>query len=343
MSSAHSVSPAFPSARADGHGTGAENVASTDARDRLWLREMLLIRRFEERINALFAEGRLGGTTHPSVGQEAVAVGACAALGPLDTVVSTHRGHGHLLARGADPGRLFAELMGRATGYCGGRGGSQHICVAELGFLGTNGITGGGLPMATGAALSFKLRRVPGVSLAFFGDGATNQGTFHESLNMAGLWKLPAVYLCENNFYAMSVPLAQATSVEDLSSRAVSYGIPGRRVDGMDPLAVQAAVAEAVERARGGGGPTLLEALTYRHLGHSKSDQRVYRTREEEALWLERDPIRRWRERLAGAGAGEEELRQIEVEVEAAIDAAVAFAEGSPEPDPADARRGVYA
>ncbi|MFN2432971.1 MAG: thiamine pyrophosphate-dependent dehydrogenase E1 component subunit alpha [Gemmatimonadota bacterium] len=322
--------------------SAAPDVVPT-ARDLEWLRTMLLIRGFEERINSLFAEGRLGGTTHPAVGQEAVAVGACAALGPLDYVVSTHRGHGHLLARGADPGRMFAELMGRSTGYCGGRGGSQHICIAELGFLGTNGITGGGLPMATGAALSLKLRGVPGVSLSFFGDGATNQGTFHESLNMASLWKLPVIYLCENNFYAMSVPLAQATSVQDLSLRGAAYGMRARRVDGMDPEAVYEAVREATTVARAGGGPTLLEALTYRHLGHSKSDKRVYRTREEEEHWLVKDPVRRWRERLLANGAPERELQRVEQEVERDITRAVAFAESSSEPDPATARLGVYA
>jgi TPP-dependent pyruvate/acetoin dehydrogenase alpha subunit len=313
------------------------------ARNMAWLRSMLLIRGFEERINALFSEGRLGGTTHPSVGQEAVAVGACAALGPLDYVVSTHRGHGHLLARGADPGRMFAELMGKATGYCGGKGGSQHLCIAELGFLGTNGITGGGLPMATGAALSLKLRGVPGVSLSFFGDGATNQGTFHECLNMAALWKLPVVYLCENNLYAMSVPIVQSTPIEDLSRRGAAYGIRSRRVDGMDPEAVHEAVREAAEIAREGGGPSFLEALTYRHLGHSKSDKRVYRTREEEALWLERDPVRRWQERLRAAGLPQADLDRLAAEVEGEITRAVAFAEESPEPEGRLASRGVYA
>lgn len=312
-------------------------------RDLDWLAGMLRIRHFEERVEQLFSDGQLGGTTHPSIGQEAVAVGACAALEPGDYTVSTHRGHGHFLARGAEPARMFAELMGKATGYCGGKGGSQHMSAAELGFLGTNGVTGGGLPMATGAALSLKVRGVAGVSLAFFGDGATNQGTFHESLNMAALWRLPAVYVCENNLYAMSVPLAESTAVPDLASRAVAYGMRSRRVDGMDPEAVHDEVAEAVGLARAGGGPSMIEALTYRHLGHSKSDRRVYRAAVEEQYWIERDPVARWCGRLRAAGVSQDRLDELSAYEREEIERAVASAASAPDPDPAAATEGVYA
>jgi TPP-dependent pyruvate/acetoin dehydrogenase alpha subunit len=322
---------------------GTADNADLVERDLAWLRRMLLIRRFEEAIDRLFSEGRLGGTTHPSVGQEAVAVGACAALGPLDYVVSTHRGHGHLLSRGADPGRMFAELMGKVTGYCAGRGGSQHVSVAQLGFLGTNGITGGGLPMATGAGLSLRRRGVPGVSLAFFGDGATNQGTFHECLNMASVWKLPVIYLCENNLYSMSVPISATTCLQDLSSRADIYGMRSARVDGMDPEAVHREVASAAAHARAGEGPTLIEAMTYRHLGHSKNDKRVYRTAEEEELWLARDPVTRWSSRLRARAVADEVLEKLATEVDHEIECAIAFASSSPDPRPEDALRGVYA
>ncbi|HIE50788.1 MAG TPA: thiamine pyrophosphate-dependent dehydrogenase E1 component subunit alpha [Armatimonadetes bacterium] len=298
---------------------------------------MLLIRRFEERVLELFGEGLIKGTAHPCVGQEAVAVGACAALRPGDYVTSTHRGHGHLLAKGGDPRRLMAELFGKATGYSRGRGGSQHVAAFDLGFLGSNGITGGGLPIATGAALALKMRRESRIVLAFFGDGATGQGTFHESLNLGAVWKLPIVYLCENNLYAMGTHIRYTCPVPNVADRAAAYGMPGVIVDGNDVLAVREVVREAVDRARRGEGPTLIEAKTYRLLGHSKGDtDRPYRTREEEAQWWARDPIRRCRERLQQANllepARDEALR---AEVEREIEAAVQFARESPDPDPA--------
>src|SRR6266542_368149 len=229
-----------------------------------YYRQMLRIRRCEERIGWLFSRNLTMGTAHLSIGQEACAVGALATAEPRDYVVSTHRGHGHLIAKGADPARLLAEICGRVDGFCRGKGGSQHIAVREISFLGTNGITGGGLPVATGAALSAKLRGSGQVVFCFFGDGAANQGTFHESLNLAAVWQLPIVYVCENNGYAMWTPAQYVTSVPDIAVRAAGYGMPGTVVDGMDVLAVRDAAQTAVDRARDGGGPTLLEAKTYR-------------------------------------------------------------------------------
>ena len=309
-----------------------------------YLRDMKRIRAFEQAVERLFAEGRIHGTTHLCIGQEAVPVGACAAIRPDDLANGSHRGHGLAIANGLSTRRLMAELLGRRDGYCQGRGGTQHVASIAHGFLGTNGITGGGIPVATGAALSAKLRHTGQVVLSFFGDGATNQGTFHESLNMAAIWQLPIVYICENNLYAMSTHVREATAIERLSQRAVSYGIPGHTVDGNDVLAVRDAVAEAVERARNGGGPTLLEALTYRHVGHSKSDQREYRTKEEEEAWLARDPIRRSEERLLACGElSREELAELDREVSAEIEDALAFAEASPFPEASAATEGVYA
>lgn len=309
-----------------------------------YLRLMKLIRAFEERVDRLFVEARIHGTTHLCIGQEAVPVGACAAVRPTDLASGSHRGHGLALAKGLDVKRLMAELLGRRDGYCQGKGGTQHVASLEHGFLGTNGITGGGIPVATGAALAARLRRTGQVVLSFFGDGASNQGTFHESLNMAAVWRLPIVYVCENNLYAMSTPLHEATAVERIAARAAAYGMPGETVDGNDVLEVREAVRRAAERARSGGGPTLLECTTYRHLGHSKSDEREYRTREEEQCWLALDPILRSERRLEGQGElSPEALVALEEQVAAEIDAAVAFAEASPPLDPSLAAEGVYA
>jgi TPP-dependent pyruvate/acetoin dehydrogenase alpha subunit len=309
-----------------------------------YLRDMKRIRAFEERIDRLFLEARIHGTTHLCIGQEAVPVGACAAIRPSDLASGSHRGHGQALAKGLRADRLMAELMGRRDGYCGGRGGTQHVASIEHGFLGTNGITGGGIPIATGAALSAKLRGTGQVVLSFFGDGAANQGTFHESLNMASLWRLPVIYLCENNQYAMSTHVTEASAVAEIALRAAAYAMPGETVDGNDVLAVREAVAQAVARARAGDGPSLLECLTYRHLGHSKSDRREYRTREEEAEWQERDPIRGLEERLRAAGElTADSLAALDAAVAAEMDAAEAFAEASPPADPATATEHVYA
>ena len=305
--------------------------------------QLMLIRAFEERVLKLVSDGSIRGTTHPYVGQEAVAVGACLPLRADDWVMSTHRGHGHLLAKGGDANRLMAELFGKATGYGGGKGGTQHMADYAVGHLGSNGITGGGIPIGTGAALSAQMRRSGQVVVIFFGDGAVNQGTFHESLNLAALWRLPAVYVCENNLYAMSTPVHEACAVEHIADRAGAYGIPGTRVDGMDVLAVAAVVRTAVERARAGRGPSLIECKTYRFLGHSKSDQRVYRSREEEAAWRERDPIARLRSSMMEHGlASAAELDAIARDAAAAVDAAVDFAQSSPFPGPGALTEGVF-
>jgi TPP-dependent pyruvate/acetoin dehydrogenase alpha subunit len=307
-------------------------------------RLMLTIRYFEEKVEELFSRGLIGGTTHPASGQEAVAVGACAALDKNDYVTSTHRGHGHMIARGGDPKRIMAELYGKETGYSRGRGGSQLMMDLSLGFLGSNGITGGGIPIATGAALSSKQRKSGQVTLCFFGDGASNQGTFHESLNMAGLWKLPVVYLCENNLYAMSTPVAQAVPIPHIADRAASYGFPGQVVDGNDVLAVYEAVSAACARARRMQGPTLLECKTYRFSGHSRGDPRKYRTAEEEAMWRDKGPLMRCKAELKRRGllAGRED-QTLKRDAKRLVAEAVAFAKKSPYPDPATLEQGVFA
>jgi len=239
---------------------------------------MLKIRRFEEKLNDLYAMGYIQGTIHLYIGQEAVSVGACAALKNHDYITSTHRGHGHFIAKGGDINRIMAEIWGLDEGYCAGRGGTQHMADFSIGHLGSNGITGGQIPIATGAALAIKMQGKEQVVLCFFGDGATNEGVFHESLNMGAVWKLPVVYICENNLYAMSTPVSNAFAIKDIATRATAYGMPGHIVDGMDVVDVKRVVDEAVNRARDGRGPTLVECKTYRFLGHSRSDTRAYRT-----------------------------------------------------------------
>lgn len=306
-------------------------------------RSMVLIREFEDRVDSLFARGVIKGTSHLCAGQEAVAVGACSALRLSDYVTSNHRGHGHFLAKGGDPKRIMAELYGKVTGYAGGRGGSQHVACFELGFLGSNGITAGFIPIATGVGLAIQKQGREEVVVCFFGDGATNQGTFHESLNMGAIWRLPVIYLCENNLYAMFTPVEQTLPIADIADRAAAYGIPGETVDGNDLFAVHAAVARAVTRARRGEGPTLIEAKTYRFYGHSKSDKREYRTAEEEAAWHQRDPIPRVERYLHEHGIPGEEFATVRAETRALIDAAVEFAESSPEPDGATVQAGLFA
>jgi len=296
---------------------------------------MLVIRRFEETLNDLYGTGVIRGTSHFCAGQEATEVGAVAALRPDDLVTSTHRGHGHFIAKGGDPKRIMAELWGKATGYACGRGGSQHMADFAIGFLGSNGITGGMIPVATGAALSQQMLGTGRIVLCFFGDGATGQGTFHEAVNMGAVWRLPVVYLCENNLYAMSTPVAEVFREPEVAKRAAGYGIPGERVDGQDYFAVRDAVEAAAERARSGNGPTLIEALTYRIYGHSKSDEREYRTPEEEAAWAERDAIKLMREALLTRGVLTEALdQQVRARSEEIVAGAVKFAKESPEPTP---------
>ncbi len=311
---------------------------------RAMLSTMLLIRAFEEKAEELYGLGRVHGTMHLSIGQEAVAVGVCEALRPDDYILSTHRGHGHCLAKGADVRRVMAEFLGKETGYCRGRGGSMHIADVEGGNLGANGIVGGGLPIATGVGLSIQIRGTQQVCVAFFGDGAANEGAFHESLNLASIWDLPVVFVCENNQYAMSMPVHRAMRVERVADRACAYGIPGRTVDGMDVFAVFEAAQEAVERARAGGGPSLLECVTYRYRGHSKSDRQRYRTREEVERWRARDPIERLRGRLEAQGLLDPEAYEaLAAAARERVEDAVRFAEASPEPDPATLLEDVYA
>jgi len=308
------------------------------------LRTMLLIRAFEEKADELFALGKVHGTMHLSMGQEAVAAGVCAALRPDDYILSTHRGHGHCLAKGADVRRMMAEFLGKESGYCRGRGGSMHIADVESGNLGANGIVAGGLPIATGVGLSIQMRRTGQVCVAFFGDGAANEGAFHESLNLASIWRLPVVFVCENNQYAMSMPVRASMNVERISQRAGAYGMPGETVDGMDVLAVYEAAQAAAGRARAGEGPVLVECVTYRYKGHSKSDAQRYRTREEVAAWRKRDPIARFQETLQAEGLlAHPAADRLEQEARAAIEDALRFAEASPEPDPATLLEGVYA
>ena len=324
--------------------TSTMPAALNNAEARRVLYLLVLIRAFEESVLKLVSDGSIRGTTHPYVGQEAVAVAAGITLRAEDMVISTHRGHGHLLAKGGDPNRLMAELFGKATGYGGGKGGTQHLADFAIGHLGSNGVTGGGIPVGTGAALSASMRRSGQVVVIFFGDGAANQGTFHESLNLAALWRLPAVYVCENNLYAMSTSVRDACAIEHISERAAGYGIPGVRVDGMDVAATAAVIHTAVERARAGDGPSLIECKTYRFLGHSKSDQRLYRSREEEAVWHERDPIVRLRATMLEHGmATAAELDAIDRDARGAVDDAVEFARQSPFPPPQALTEGLFA
>jgi acetoin:2,6-dichlorophenolindophenol oxidoreductase subunit alpha len=304
-------------------------------------RRMLLIRLFEGEIHRLFLRGEVHGTTHLYAGQEAVAVGACAALREGDWIAGTYRGHGHALAAGTDPKKLVAEMLGRASGVCGGRAGSMNVVDLEHGLVGCFGIVGGSIGAATGAALS--ARRTGNVAVAFFGDGAANQAYFHECLNFAQVASLPVVYVCENNFYGEFTPMQQVTAGGDIAGRAAAYGMQSATVDGNDLWAVTDAAREAVERARTGAGPTLLECQTYRHYGHSKSDPATYRPKEEVERWLERDPLAIAKARLLELGHGEEQIEEVERDVRAALGRAVEAAVAAPYPDPAAERATEYA
>ncbi len=308
-------------------------------------RDMRLIRRFEQRAEQLFGENKVWGTIHNYSGQEAVAVGVCAHLRDEDWITSTHRGHGHCIAKGADVGRMFAELLGRETGYCRGRGGSMHIADTSKGNLGANGIVGGGIPIAVGAALTARQTKTDRVAVAFFGDGGLNQGSFHESANLAAIWKLPVLFVCENNQYAETNPVRDAFAIEDFSKRAEGYGMPGLRVDGQDVRLMYDAAAGAVARARRGDGPTLIIAETYRYGGHYYGDPQVYRTKDEIEEWrAKRDPLaitRRWI--IGDALARETDLDALDREVDAEIEKRVAFAEASPLASPIKLPEDVYA
>jgi 2-oxoisovalerate dehydrogenase E1 component len=308
-------------------------------------RTMLLIRRTEEQLVKFYAAGKIYGGMHTYIGEEAVASGVCAHLRADDTVFSTHRGHGHALAKGVPPRELLAEVMGRATGCSGGRGGSMHLFKPEAGFMGSSGIVGPCITLAAGGGYSARLLKTDRVSVAFFGDGAANNGAFHEGLNLATAWKLPAIFVCENNLYATEVPIGKATGNPNIASRAAAYGLPGLAVDGNDVLAVYRAAGEAVARARAGGGPTLIECRTYRTRAHAEGMREAgYRTVEEIAAWKERDPIKLFRERvLADGSATEVELAAIDAEIKALMDEAGKFAETSPMPDSATVTQHVYA
>ena len=308
------------------------------------LRRMLLIRRFEERAVALYQAAEMRGTTHVYVGMEAVAVGACTAIRPTDAITSTHRVHGHCLAKGGEPRLMMAELLGRAAGLCKGRGGSLHIADIDRGMLGANGIVGGGIGLATGAALAAKLAGKDDVCLCFFGDGALNQGILHEASNLAAVWSLPVVYICENNQYAMSARADKFAAVIDAPTRAAAYGFPGWNVDGMDVIAVYSAVANAVVRARRGEGAALLVCTTYRYLGHHAGDPSNYRDKLEVERWRPLDPITQFTRVLTSHHIVDEtQIATLQGEVEREIEAAVEFAKASPKPNAAALIEDVYA
>lgn len=307
-------------------------------------KEMWLIRYFDEKVDQFFAKGMIHGTTHLCVGQEASSAGAIAALKDIDKITSTHRGHGHCISKGADVNRMMAELFGRETGYCKGKGGSMHIADLEKGNLGANGIVGGGIPLAVGAALTSKMKGEGYVVLCFFGDGASNEGSFHEAVNLAAIWSLPVVFICENNLYGMSGSVKEMIKIEHIADRAAAYGIPGKVVDGTDIIETMNVVYEAVENARIGNGPALIEAKTYRWKGHSKSDAKKYRTREEEVEWREKDGIKKFKELLIQEGLiTEEKAKQLQQEAKQEIEESVIFAENSPEPSLDSLLEDVYA
>jgi 2-oxoisovalerate dehydrogenase E1 component len=305
---------------------------------------MLRIRRFDERTVELFNEGLVKGTAHSYVGEEAVATAVCAHLTTEDSIISNHRGHGHCIAKGARLDLMMAELMGREDGYCRGLGGSMHIAALDMNILGANGIVGAGVPIGAGAALANKLRKNDKVVVSFFGDGAANQGVVHETMNLAGVWKLPLIFVCENNKYALSTDNTRTTAGEGVAARAQAYGIPSARVDGNDLVAVYHGVGEAVARARRGEGPSCVEAVTYRWGGHSmRANLPSYRTKEEELEWMEKDPVARVERRMVQAGVGELELKEIRRRVEGEMEAAVAYGTESPEPSVEVMEAAVYA
>jgi pyruvate dehydrogenase E1 component alpha subunit len=307
-------------------------------------RTMVRIRAFEEKLFFLFSTRAMPGSMHQYDGQEAVAAGVCARLAPEDYVSSTHRGHGHCIAKGADLKAVMAEMFAKSTGCCRGMGGSMHIADFSIGMLGANGIVAGGIPLAVGAAWSAQYQKNGRVAVTFFGDGAANEGVFHESLNLAAVWRLPVLFVCENNQYGFSTHYRRVTAVEDIAARAAAYAMPGQVVDGMDAEAVYEAAGQAVARARRGEGPSLLECKTYRFRGHSRFEPGRYRKPEELEHWKERDPLASWRRRLAGEWqVPDEELAAIEAAAAQEIEEAVAFSESSPEPQPGDHLKYIYA
>jgi pyruvate dehydrogenase E1 component alpha subunit len=309
------------------------------------LRSMQTIRRFEERASDDYQAGAIYGVVHCYIGEEAVAVGVCSALNRDDQIISTHRGHGHCLAKGADLNRMMAELYGRQTGYCKGKGGSMHIADFSIGMLGANGIVAGGIPIVTGAGLAAQLEGKGRVAVSFFGDGASNAGPFHESINIAATWKLPMLYVCENNLYSAGTIAAETLALSDVAARAAGYGIPGVVVDGNDVMAVYEAAEAAVSRARAGQGPTLIECKTYRWRGHTeRPGQEDPRPKEEIEEWQQRDPISRFATSLMEHRLlTEEAWQKMDAEILAAIEDAVKFSEESPFPDPEAAVEDIFA
>jgi len=306
---------------------------------------MIKARFFEETVIELYAQGLVPGLAHLYVGEEAVAAGVNSALNKDDYITSTHRGHGHLVTKGGDMKRMMAEIFGRKDGYCKGKGGSMHIVDVSLGILGANGIVGGGIPLATGAGLSAKYRKTNQVVACFFGDAASNQGSFHESLNLASVWKLPVIYVCENNLYQISVREEKQRNIKDISQRGVAYGIPGVSVDGNDVLAVYNAVTEFAERARKGEGPSLLECKTYRWRGHHEGDANRggrYRSQEEILSWEKKCPIKSFEKHLEKAGVKQGEMDAIKADIKKQLEEAVEFAKNSPFPDLSEVTTDVY-
>jgi pyruvate dehydrogenase E1 component alpha subunit len=310
----------------------------------LWIYErMRLIREFENQAAALFAAGRIPGFVHLYAGEEAIAVGLCAHLSDRDFITSTHRGHGHCIAKGVELNPMTAELFGKATGSCKGKGGSMHIADVDKGMLGANGIVGAGGPLACGSALMAKVKGTDQVTICFFGDGASEQGTMHEAMNLAAIWKLPVVFVCENNGYAQSTPAHYHCSAKDISDRATAYAIPGFTVDGTDLFAVHEAAGEAIARARRGEGPTLLECKAFRYYGHFEGDNLSYKTEAEKAKYQERDPLEKYKKRILERGlVTQAELAAIDAKAQQAVKDAVAFAEASPYPALSEVLTDVY-
>ena len=305
--------------------------------------KMRRIRDFESTAARLFAEGKIPGFVHLYLGEEAIAPAVCECLRDDDFITSTHRGHGHIIAKGGDLNLMMAELFGRATGYCKGKGGSMHIADRDKGILGANGIVGAGHCISCGAGLSAKIRGTDQVCVCFFGDGSTNQGTFHESLNMASIWKLPIIFVCENNHYGISMSQDRHQAIKDVADRGAAYNIPGIAVDGNDPLAVYEAASEAVSRARAGKGPTLLECKTYRQHGHFEGDPAIYKPKEEQAPWMEKDPMPRFAKFLVDNGVcTEEEVKAMDDQVAKEIEDSIAFADAQPIPSLESAVVDVY-
>jgi len=304
---------------------------------------MLQIRYFEEKVFELYGQNLVPGTIHLYAGEEAVAVGVCANLRPNDYITSTHRGHGHCIAKGADLGKVMSEILGKKTGYCKGKGGSMHIADFKIGMLGATAVVGAGIPIAAGAGLSIKLRGTDQVVACFFGEGASNQGTFHEGINMAAIWGLPVVFVCENNLYAMGTRQSLVMTIQNIADRAVAYGIPSATVNGNDVLAVYEAASQAVDRARKGGGPTLIECKTYRQKGHSRFDPAAYRPKEEVENWLKKDPIPRFKAKLVEMSVlTEKEDEKLRRDAASAVEEGVKFAMESPFPEAEEALEDVY-